>query len=154
MTRPVGEPGLYPSLAVGIIVASLALMVVAAAIVILGVTSRQNRQNLPTTTDDGARVSYPVIPIRWQRHQPRAVREDVNLAEHPLEGTLCATCDQPMRGESLVAIVAVGPSDPDTQQRHEAGRWYAADGVLTHAGKCAKTFDPTRLAQQPSQPLD
>jgi hypothetical protein len=150
MTRPVGEPGLYPPLAVGIIVASLALMVVAAAIVILGVTNRQRRP----TTEPGARVSYPVIPVRWQRHQPRAVREDVNLAEHPLEGTLCATCDEPMVGESLVAIVAVGPSDADTQQRHEAGRWYAADGVLTHAGKCAKTFDPTRLAQQPSQPLD
>jgi len=95
-------------------------------------------------------VTYPVIPIRWQRDAPRVVRDDLDLSEHPLAGTPCAHCDGPLDGQDPVAIVAVGPApdDPAEIERHDEGRWYSADGVLCH-DVCAPAFDPATLTRAP-----
>jgi hypothetical protein len=79
-------------------------------------------------------MSYPVIPVRWRADQPMAVRTFELAADHPLAGCACPMCRGPIAGGTRVVLLALGPDpeDEDAIGRHEAGRWYTADGVMAH----------------------
>lgn len=94
--------------------------------------------------------SYPVIPVRWQKDAPRVVNTLTLSPDHQLVDSPCATCDLPIMGNESCSLVAVGPdpSDAEDMERHEQGRWYSANGVMTHQ-LCADSFDPGSLILGP-----
>lgn len=89
-------------------------------------------------------AAVPVVPVRWQRDQPREVRTFEPLAEdHPLRREPCPACGLAL-GDATVVLLAVGPGDVDEQADHDAGRWYTADGTVVHQD-CRDGFDPGSL---------
>lgn len=72
--------------------------------------------------------------LRWKRGEPRRGRPFPALQlGHPSYDTACVLCNYSL-GSDLggVTLVAVGPSDEEDREHHNAGRWYSAMAVLVH----------------------
>lgn len=88
-----------------------------------------------------------IAPIRWKSSESRRARVfDPLGADHPAAAATCVFCDQQIGTTTPVQIVVVGPDlrDDENRERHEAGRWYSALGVLVHE-PCADALDDTQL---------
>lgn len=90
--------------------------------------------------------------VRWAPAESRRVREfDGPLAaDHPAFLAPCPFCTyrlgDDVGGQPGVALVALGPDDDETRERHEAGRWYSALAIVVHT-KCVRGMDDAELEQ-------
>lgn len=77
-----------------------------------------------------------VVPVRWRATESRRCASFAPLADnHPLvvKQVPCVICNELLAG-SRTQLLAVGPwpGDEEDEERHSAGRWYAAMAVVVH----------------------
>ncbi len=86
-----------------------------------------------------------VTYVRWQRDEPRECRVFPPLAsDHPAYATECSLCGEPFSNGGKVQLLAIGPDDAESREKHAEGRWYSALAVLLHAA-CIQGVEPTEL---------
>lgn len=79
-------------------------------------------------------MSSNVTYLRWRATESRRARSFAPPAEdHPLvrNHVPCLLCELPLAG-ARIQLLVLGPEDQETQERHDAGRWYAALAVVVH----------------------
>lgn len=80
--------------------------------------------------------------VRWQKDEPREGRVFPPLAEsHPAYGLGCLLCTEPLGDGTPVQLFALGPEDVEDREKHAAGGWYTALGLLLHA-RCVTGVEP------------
>ena len=86
-----------------------------------------------------------MIYIRWKRGEPRRGRTFPALTpDHPSYQHPCPECGGMLGAAERVVLIAVGPVGDDGRDRHDAGRWYSAGGVLAHE-TCVDHLDEPAL---------
>lgn len=78
----------------------------------------------------GSNVTY----LRWRTSESRrATAFEPPADDHPLvtNQVPCLLCATLLAGQRIQLLV-MGPEDEETQERHDAGRWYAALCVVAH----------------------
>ena len=65
------------------------------------------------------------------RLTPRSKFGPLNY-RHPLVGTNCGECGQPLQAGQRLTLLAVGPDDLSTAAEADAGHWYRALAVALH----------------------
>lgn len=72
--------------------------------------------------------------VRWQREEPRTQRLfPPPREEHPAYLLPCGYCAEQLGGAGSIQLVAIGPDDEESRQRHDDYRWYSAFAVICHA---------------------
>lgn len=82
-----------------------------------------------------------VTYVRWQKDEPREGRVFPPLdPDHSSYGVDCLLCQRILGIGIPVQLLAIGPEDADSRDRHAQGRWYNALSIIVHAS-CLQGVD-------------